>query len=147
MPLEWLAGVENESHFKEWLKSNDYVQLVDNLVESLLNLSTVESWRLDAKYKTEALAGPTIPRTCSSDKQRKAKYSKTVKEETKRRRDLILENAVLFLQHGLMYLDFWIAMRAGDSGRLEFAMDLMTVFEIFMVLARETTLAKCWSKR
>jgi hypothetical protein len=56
-------------------------------------MSAVESWRLDARRKTEeALAKLKIPQ-----RERKAEYSKTVDEETEGRRGLVLENAVLFL--------------------------------------------------
>ena len=123
-----VARVENEGDFKEWLKSNDYVQLVDNLVACFLEMTIVESWRSDARRKAEAIASRKESEPLSTEKQRKAEYSKIVDKESKKRRDVVLENAVLFLQHSLMYLDFWTAMRAGDSGRLEMAMDMMTVF-------------------
>jgi hypothetical protein len=34
-------------------------------------------------------------------------------------RDVVYENAILFLQHGLIYRDFCNAMRYGDSGRIK----------------------------
>ena len=41
-----------------------------------------------------------------------------LREAKDKDRDILYENALLFLQHGLMYRDFCNAMRFGDSGRV-----------------------------
>ena len=41
-----------------------------------------------------------------------------LRESKDKDRDILHENALLFLQHGLMYRDFCNAMRFGDSGRV-----------------------------
>jgi hypothetical protein len=43
-------------------------------------------------------------------------------------RDVVHENAVLFLQHGLMYRDFCIAIRRGDSGRVRHCLQFFTTW-------------------
>ncbi|KAF8462290.1 hypothetical protein BDZ91DRAFT_828583 [Kalaharituber pfeilii] len=43
-------------------------------------------------------------------------------------RDLAYENFILFLQHSTMYVDFYSAVRKGDSGRVERSLDLHSVF-------------------
>lgn len=42
-------------------------------------------------------------------------------------RDVLLENASLMLQHGLMYLDLSTAIRKGDTGRVAREMEILTV--------------------
>jgi hypothetical protein len=43
-------------------------------------------------------------------------------------RDIVHENAVLFLQHGLVYRDFCTAIRNGDSGRVRHCLRLLTTW-------------------
>ena len=43
-------------------------------------------------------------------------------------RDVPYENAILFLQHGIMYRDFVLAMRTGDVGRMECCLRMFTVW-------------------
>src|SRR6202022_4990552 len=41
-------------------------------------------------------------------------------------RDLAFENAVLFIQHAMMYRDLSEAIRSGDSGRIEHCLQFLT---------------------
>ncbi|KAF8460194.1 hypothetical protein BDZ91DRAFT_833164 [Kalaharituber pfeilii] len=51
-----------------------------------------------------------------------------IKEVGRRQRDISYENFCLTLVHGGMYVDFYDAVRAGDSGRLERSLDMHTIF-------------------
>jgi hypothetical protein len=44
------------------------------------------------------------------------------KEKSLAELDIVRENAILFLQHGIMYRDFSESIRSGDSGRIEHCM-------------------------
>src|ERR1700738_1329667 len=43
-------------------------------------------------------------------------------------RDLAFENAVLFIQHAMMYRDLSEAIRSGDSGRIEHCLQFLTIW-------------------
>ena len=43
-------------------------------------------------------------------------------------RDIPYENAILFVQHGLMYRDFSDAIKMGDSGRVERCLEMFTIW-------------------
>jgi hypothetical protein len=69
-------------------------------------------------------------------------------------RDIVHENAVLFLQHGLVYRDFCTAIRNGDSGRVRHCLRLFATWFQATTLynyANETIhmlgcFAKAWKK-
>ena len=42
-------------------------------------------------------------------------------------RDVPYENGILFVQHGILYRDFVLAMRTGDVGRIEYCLRMFTV--------------------
>jgi hypothetical protein len=60
------------------------------------------------------------------------------REEPKEERDIVRENAFLFLQHGIVYNEFCEAMRYGDSGRVERCLRL---FCIWFQATRQTNYA------
>ena len=44
-----------------------------------------------------------------------------------RERDLSYENVLLFLQYSMVYQDFYVVLRGGDSGRLEKSLEIFTI--------------------
>jgi hypothetical protein len=69
-----------------------------------------------------------------SDVRLVTKLRKKAKIDTNGKSDILYENAILFLQQGLVYRDFVNAMRTGDSGRIKHCLTL------FMVWLQGTTL-------
>lgn len=67
-----------------------------------------EDWREAIKRVTKKYSGLTLV----SGWREEGKKSDE-------KRDMVRENAVLFLQHGLMYRDFCDSMRRGDTGRVK----------------------------
>lgn len=91
---------------------------VDNCSDLCSKLES-ENWREAVKRVTEKYSGLTLVSGW--------------REEGKKpdgKRDIVRENAVLFLQHGLMYRDFCDSMRCGDTGRVKHCLSFfMTWFQ------------------
>lgn len=136
-----LAKVKTEREFSRWLKNNDYIALVNEVERKIFHLGNVEEWRRTAREDGERVGQERYRQAVARMRLRVPEnrwgveevgmqylQSAYIKEEQLKRGDVVHENAVLFMQHGVMYRDFFTAMRAGDTGRLEKELDIFTVF-------------------
>jgi hypothetical protein len=79
----------------------------------------------DAEMQAHTEAASQVVRESAAQQQSRRK--KTVKEAVLQRRDIVYENAILFLTHSLIYTDFCDSIRSGDTGRLEKSLDILMV--------------------
>lgn len=136
-----LAGVKTEKEFGSWLQENDYIALVNEVQCKVFNLGNVEEWRRTAKEEGERAGKERhkegidrmhlrVPpdRWEAEEANMQHLESAYIREEQLRKGDVVHENAIFYMQHGVMYRDFFSAMRPGDTGRLGKELDIFAVF-------------------
>lgn len=70
----------------------------------------------------------TKGKTSTEIKKMKTTNSEIKEEELLIHRDITKENVVLFLQHVILYQDFWTVLYGGYLAHMEYMIDILAVF-------------------
>jgi hypothetical protein len=115
---------------KDLMKSNRWPQVVDSVVDTFLNRSKVGELRDKARDAARRSLENLQPDDVELEITKDAAVEKAKEEfqnEQDKHRDIAWENAVLFLQHALIYTDFHTAVRSGDTGRVETSVNMLGI--------------------
>jgi hypothetical protein len=123
------CGVTDLNSLSTTVASGEWRAQVEGMVTDWLQLNFVDGLRDKAiSQATQSLREKQRSDVGSASAIRPKKIAKAdLDAEIFRRRDVVFENALLFLVHSLIYTDFHDAIRCGDSGRVEKSLDLGTV--------------------
>jgi hypothetical protein len=123
------CGITDLNSLSEIIASGRWRRQVEEMVADWLQLKFVDGLR--DKATSEAIQNlhetQNIVPGASGTAQRKKPTKSELESETSHHRDVVFENAILFLVHSLVYIDFHEAIRVGDSGRVEKNLDIGTV--------------------
>jgi hypothetical protein len=124
------CGVTDLNSLSEIIASGRWRMQVEEMVTDWLQLKFVDGLR--DKATSEAIQSlretQNVTQMDRGVASRRKKPTKSdLESETLRHRDIIFENAILFLVHSLIYIDFHDAIRVGDSGRVEKNLDIATI--------------------
>ena len=118
-------------------ESKNWVSFVDEVYDEYYPLGKVDFLRSRAKESAmakytsriqEIRSLPSAQRTQAQQDLLKARGRETyIAAHADRERDLLYENALLFMQQSILYRDYFTAMRKGDAGRLEKSMEFFLV--------------------
>jgi len=115
-----------------WVQRNDWSILLDTVVDKMFPVTKVHFLR-DPKSHGQPSDLGVVPleerRGVSSQTAQSRKLRKKYELFERRKRgdqfrDIVYENAVLFMQQCTVYLDLADSIKAGDSGRTLFNLDL-----------------------
>lgn len=130
-----IAGVKNLDALKTKVAVVNWVDIIDQVYAEFYPLAKVGNLRKSAHEAAQAIfdqrevlirAKKPANRTLDEIAFLKQK-TKFIRDEASKYRDRAFENALLYMQHSVMYYDFYTAMRKGDSGRLEKSLEFFTV--------------------
>jgi hypothetical protein len=123
------CGVTDLNSLSEIVASSRWRTQVQEMVVDWLQLEFVDGLR--DKATSEAIRSLRETQNIAEGTRGGARQKKPSKGdlelETSYRRDIVFENAILFLVHSLIYTDFHQAIRVGDSGRVEKNLDIGTI--------------------
>jgi hypothetical protein len=102
--------------------------------EHWLRLNYVNRLWGDAREAAEAATADAEPVTGESAKQTQAQIKKVTTAAEMEKRDVVFENALLFMLQALIYTDCHTSLTCGDPGRLEQFSDLLCV--MFQILSK-----------
>jgi hypothetical protein len=110
------------------IASGEWREALNSMVdEDWLRLNYVDRLRGDARQAAEAATADAEPVTGESAKQTQARIKKATTAAEMEKRDVVFENALLFMLQALIYTDYHTSLRCGDSGRLERSSDMLCV--------------------
>jgi hypothetical protein len=110
------------------IASGEWREALNSMVDDdWLRLNYVDRLRGDARQAAEAATADTEPVTGESVKQTQARIKKATTAAEMEKRDVVFENALLFMLQALIYTDYHTSLRCGDTGRLERSSDMLCV--------------------
>jgi len=121
------CGVTDLNSLSEIIASGQRRTQVEEMGADWLQLKFVDSLRDTATSKAEWSLHESQHAALGDGVRRKKPTKSDLASETLRHRDIVFENAILFLVHSLIYIDFHDAIRVGDSGRVEKNLDIRTI--------------------
>jgi hypothetical protein len=121
------TGADGFEGLRGKIASGAWREALDSMDDDWLRLNYVDRLRGDARQAAEAATADTEPVAGESVKQTQARVKKATTSAEMEKRDVVFENALLFMLQGLIYTDYHTAIRCGDSGRLERSSDMLCV--------------------
>lgn len=135
------CGCESWEDFAKYISTHDWRSMVDRVVPTLVEPYTVHNIRTAAEETARSRtqfdmrilrAQHELRVVQGTATRRKSEYwttkeDKVYKERLLGNRDLVRENALLFLSHGLVYREFHNACRGGFHGRAIKCLEQYTV--------------------
>jgi len=126
--IEW-CGVADFNSLSEIVASGRWHTQVEEMVADWLQLNTGDD--LGKKATLEVIQRLHVTQNVTSQTLSAVWWKKLTKSDVESKnlnhRDIVFENAILFLIHSLIYIDFHDATRIGDSGRVEKSLNIATV--------------------
>ena len=126
--IEWY-GVADFNSLSEIVASGQWPTQVEEMVTDWLQLKTVDDHR--NKATSEAIQRLHETQNITSQIRSAVRWKKSTKSkiesEILSHRDIVFKNAILFLIHSLIYINFHDAIRIGDSGLVKKNLDIVTV--------------------
>jgi hypothetical protein len=122
------TGADGFDGLRAKIASGAWREALNSMVDDdWLRLNYVDRLRGDARQAAEAATADTEPVTGESAKQTQARMKKATTAAEMEKRDVVFENALLFMLQALIYTDYHTSLRCGDSGRLERSSDMLCV--------------------
>jgi hypothetical protein len=129
------SGASTVGQLKRWVERNNWHVLVHSVAQYYFSFGRVAFMRKSATESAELeydtmrkriMAKPENERTTEEQEScsRKGKTS-FIQAHIDQKRDMVLENALLFMQQALILVDFHQSMRRGEVGRMEVNSTLM----------------------
>jgi hypothetical protein len=129
--------VRTASDLKQAVEKLNWKQLTEELVRRFFAMTKTRHLREKAitivtksyqERRQEIMDKPKQDRTAEEILFCTAKFrDKFIKEESLKHRDIVYENALLFIQQALVFKDFDRALRHGESGRLERLLEMALI--------------------
>jgi stress-induced morphogen len=122
------TGADGFEGLRAKIASGEWREALNSMVDDdWLRLNYVDRLRGDARQAAEAATADTEPVAGESLKQTQARIKKATTDAEMEKRDVVFENALLFMLQALIYTDYHTSLRSGDSGRLERSSDMLCV--------------------